>query len=175
MKLPKRNKIDKNKSINFTKKYVNTSQQVKPNGFWYSCYDDWYKWVVKEDITDFLHKYIHKIIINKNVTTNIMNKDKNKLLVIKNIKDFDLFNKIYGTKKVPRIIHGMNHQTINWKKVANDYGGIEICPFIRKRQHYVWYGSWDVASGCIWNTKPIIQTTKLIYKKINKKYVKIVP
>ena len=42
-----------------------------------------------------LHKYIHKININKNVLTDIRYKNKEKILVINNIKDFDLFNKKY--------------------------------------------------------------------------------
>ena len=93
--------------------------------------------------------------------TNIHNKDKNKLLVIKTMKDFDIFNKRYR-------IEENTYSLINWKIVAKDYGGIEICPFISKRKNYIWYSSWDVASGCIWNIKSIIKNIQLIYeKKIN--------
>jgi hypothetical protein len=42
MKLPKRNKIDEKKNIEFTRKYTHSSRQIKPNGFWYSCHDSWY-------------------------------------------------------------------------------------------------------------------------------------
>ena len=169
MKLPKRNKIDKNKNIEFTKKYKISLHQLKPSGFWYSCYDDWYNWIIEEDLIEFLYKYIHKININVNIMTDIRNKDKNKLLVIKNIQDLDLFNNIYGvTIKLPF------HVYIDWKKVKQDFGGIEICPYLHKRRKiYAWYCSWDVASGCIWNTASIIKNTELIYQKINQKYIPI--
>ena len=162
MRLPKRNKIDKNKKITFnvTTKYKQTKgYYYKPKGFWYSCYNDWYNWVSIE-MPEWLHKYIHKININKDVLTDIRNKNKNKLLVINNVKDFDIFNKRYGYKR-----------GINWIKVAEDYGGIEICPFLYKRSNYLWYAIWDVASGCIWNTKSIIKNSELIYEKKKGKYV----
>ena len=96
MKLPKRNKIDKNKIIklNYEKKYEQTKSR-KPNGFWYSCHNNWYNWILNE-MPEWLHKYIYKININTNILTNIHNKDKDKLLIINNIKDFDIFNKKYG-------------------------------------------------------------------------------
>jgi hypothetical protein len=109
-------------------------------------------------MVDLLYKYIHKLNIDRNVLTDIRNKDKNKLL-----EDFDLFNKKYG-----------KDSSINWKKVSEDYGGIEICPFLKKRREKnVWYWAWDVASGCIWNTKSIIKNTELIYEKKKHKYIKV--
>lgn len=166
MILPKRNKIDKNKKINFLHLKYNNIIHLKPSGFWYSCHNDWYNWIIKIKILHFLHKYIHKINLCKNIMTNIHNKDKNKLLVIKTMKDFDIFNKRYR-------IEENTYSLINWKIVAKDYGGIEICPFISKRKNYIWYSSWDVASGCIWNIKSIIKNTELIYEKKKNKYVKV--
>ena len=59
MKFPKRNKIDKNKKIifNFEYKYKQPYQGLKPNGFWYSCYDSWYEWCL-QNMPSGLHKYI---------------------------------------------------------------------------------------------------------------------
>jgi hypothetical protein len=55
---------------------------IKLDGFWYSCYNSWYNWCLKE-IPHWLHKYFHKI--NKNILTNIKNKNKYyKILSFKN-------------------------------------------------------------------------------------------
>ena len=171
MKLPKRNKIDKNKKINFNfkKVYKQSNSDFKPNGFWYSYYNDWYNFIQKE-AQQFQYKYIHKININSKVLTDIKNKNKDKILVINNLKDFDIFNKRYG-----HIHHGENKKfdVVNWKKVSKDYGGIEIGPYLIKRRHLSWYYSFDVASGCIWNIKAIIKNAELIYIKKKGKYVKI--
>lgn len=164
MILPKRNKISKSKNINFKTKYKQNNI-YKPIGFWYSCRNYWYDWVISEDMTHFLHKYIIQVNIKNNITTNIHNKDPNKLLVIRSLKDFDLFTNTYKIKI---------SDNINWIKVSKDFGGIEICPYLEKRRHAHWYYGWDVASGCIWNTDSIIKNIKLIYEK-NKdnEYVKI--
>ena len=74
------------------------------------------------------------------------------------------------SNKIPNIIY---YYYINWVKVSKDYGGIETCPFLWKRKGYLWYGSWDVASGCIWNTKAIIKNSELIYEKKKGKYIKV--
>lgn len=173
MKLPKRNKIYKNKNININKKYKQ-SINWKPDGLWYSCYNEWYDFLIDSKINYYLHKYIHKININKNIITNIRNKNKDKLLVIKNMKDLNLFNKIYGLKFKMKI-NGNNKITdiINWIKVSQDYGGIEICPFLSKGRKYLWYSTWDIGSGCLWNTKAIIKNTELIYEMKNGKYISI--
>ena len=163
MKLPKRNKIDKHKKINFN--LENTYNQkvngFKPCGFWYSCYNDWYDWTQREEL--FQYKYIHQININSKVLTNIDNKDTDKLLVIHNLKDFDIFNKRYAyldTNQNDTELFGNNikweNYLVDWDKVSQDYGGIEICPYLKKRKHYLWYHSFDVASGCIWNIKSIL-------------------
>ena len=180
IKLPKRNKIDKNKKINFN--FENTYNQkvngFKPSGFWYSCYNDWYDLTQREDL--FQYKYIHQININSRVLTNIQNKDTDKLLVIHNLKDFDIFNARYAyidTNQNDTELFGNNikwqNYLVDWDKVSQDYGGIEICPYLKQRKHYLWYNSFDVASGCIWNIKSIIKNSDLIYEKKKGKYVKV--
>ena len=174
MNLPKRNRIDGNKKKIFREKYKNYINQGKPNCFWYSCYNSWYNWIIKEGMDSLLHNYIHKINIKSNIITDIWNKDKNKLLVIKNISDFEVFHKRYSKKS--KIIHSnefISNEFINWKKVANDFGGIECCPYIPVYKKYIWFSLWDVASGCVWNTESIIKKTELIYKRKAEKYIKL--
>jgi hypothetical protein len=170
MKLPKRNKISNSKKINLNEKFTNKTAQ-KPSGIWYACSKSWFNWIIKQDIPEWFHKYIHKISLNKGVLTNINNKDPNKLLIIKNTKDFDLFNKAYGVL-LPTYMRskGYHNYYINWKKVSMDFAGIEICPYLINRKKYSWYLTWDVASGCIWNTS-IINDTSIVYQKKSGKYV----
>ena len=208
MRLPKRNKMDRKKKIDFDFEYVYEQEKSapKPVGFWYSCYNSWYNWTEMNDGM-FQEKYIHKININSKVLTDIKNKNKDKLLVINNLKDFDIFNKRYGHEVV--FNKGYGHEVvipwrgsspclnlfgvpvptsspvkikskdkkwkdyfINWDQVSKDYGGIEICPYLKERDHYNWYSGFDVASGCIWNTKAIIKNSELIYEEKKGKYVK---
>ena len=47
---------------------------------------------------------------------------------------------------------------IDWPRVASDYAGIEICPYLsskRMDEDSFWYYGWDVASGCVWDSKGI--------------------
>jgi hypothetical protein len=165
MRLPKRNLISKNKKVIFDvkKKYQQPKDGLKPKGFWYSCYNGWYNWLKIEGMTKWMYKYIHKINFQKDVLSTIRKKNKNKVLVISNLKDFDEFNKKYG-----------KNDLINWNKVSKDYGGIEICPHLSKRKCCFWYSTFDVASGCIWNVKPILKSSKLIYEKRKGKYIHII-
>ena len=177
MRLPKRNKISKHKKFYFDVIYLQSNELYKPRGFWYSCYNGWYDWILENNMLNFLYKYIHKINIKKNVITDIRTKDKNKLLVINNLKDFDLFNKEYGYHasygKTFWKNAGGDNILIRWNDVSKDFGGIEICPYLQKRRYYLWYNGFDVASGCIWNISPIIENINLVYQKKNKEYIKV--
>ena len=65
---------------------------------------------------------------------------------------------------------------INWKEVAKDYGGIEISPHLPKvigDIDYLWYWTFDVASGCIWNIESIIKDTEMVYEKKKGVYVEV--
>jgi len=159
------------KNINlYNKKYKQPILGVKPNGFWYGCNNDWYKWCKYEGMNEFLLKYIHKISLNYNIKTTLNKPNKEKLLIINNEKDFIKFDKLYGITK-------QKYRYIIWKMVFNDFGGIEICPHFNKfvgNEKYMWYWSWDVASGCIWNIKTIIKKIEPIYiKNKNGKYLKL--
>jgi hypothetical protein len=51
---------------------------------------------------------------------------------------------------------------IDWYRVAEQYDGIIITPYIYERrltEYTTWYYSWDCASGCIWNGKAIANIT----------------
>ena len=108
----------------------------KPEGLWYSCgsaWDDWCKSEYPGGIRE--SDYIYRVVI-----------DPSKMMIIRNAKDFLAFEKRY-------LVKGVLDDEIDWKAVARDYDGIEICPYQRKfRMDHFWYYGWDVASGCIWGS-----------------------
>lgn len=181
--LPKRNIITNHKIIDKSKlKYKQYRHSLKPNGMWYSLYSSWYNHITFQDMDYKIKDYIHKIELNENIFTNLQNPDPNKILQIKNLDDVAIFTRKYKIAKGNRKKMNMdpkskiyfNYSEIDWKKVAKDYGGIEFYPYIKysslffNKKHleiYIWYQAIDISSGCIWNTKSIIHTIKLMYKK----------
>ena len=161
MRFPKRNIITYKTTFDLKKKYKQNNG-AKPVGIWYSYYGSWYKFIIDNNMNEELHDNIYKINIKKDKLTNINLKDKDKILLINNVKDFDKFTKKYKTK----------NKLINWKDVANDFGGIEIAPYFSEKRFTYWYYPWDVASGCIWNLD-IIKNIELSFKKVKGEYKKI--
>ena len=77
------------------------------------------------------------------------------MLMIHTLEDLYSFTKKYGG----------SDGLINWQVVANEYGGIEISPYMwpaRNDRRTWWYYSWDVASGCIWNKEVITNIEKIV-------------
>ena len=72
---------------------MNKNKEWNPIDFWYS----WYNWIY-----DLVDKWFY-------------NTEQKKVLVLKNKKDFDIFNKKYKKRK-----------NINWERVSNDYKEVEI-------------------------------------------------
>lgn len=45
---------------------------------------------------------------------------------------------------------------INWPKVAENFDGIIIAPYLSDCRHDLsWYYTWDCASGCIWDARAV--------------------
>jgi hypothetical protein len=149
-------KLYLNKKNEFRNDFFTNIEQSdinKPFGLWYSCGVDWYNW----------SKYnLPEKISNKRVFT--FKVDYSKILKISSEKELLNFNDKYS------IIHesDKNNKLIDWKKVTNEYDGIEICPFFKKYMFEFpskdtrtkslfesWYSTWSVASGCIWNKNVI--------------------
>ena len=141
------------KKINLRKKQ---SIGYKPIGFWYSCNDEWLKWL-RSEMPHWEGEYYYKINI-----------DDGKMLKLSNFKELIEFTKKYGIKeqynlKGPEELN-FKHINIDWPLVAKQYSGIEICPYIfQARLKLLWSYGWDVASGCIWN-KNAIHSIELVNK-----------
>ena len=119
----------------------------KPKGLWYGCGDSWIEWV-RGEMPHWLEKanYLYEIKLGE------------KIIQISNDDEFNNFQSEFGftpSTKFPST-------AIDWGMVqAQDYHGVEICPYQGQRRMNLdtgetgWYYTWDVASGCIWNSAGI--------------------
>tara|TARA_R100000544_G_scaffold25120_1_gene12730 strand:- start:1025 stop:1771 length:747 start_codon:yes stop_codon:yes gene_type:complete len=124
--------MSKEKEISF-RDQSNQKTGRKPKGLWYGIGASWIDWV-RGEMPEWEEDYTHLIDV-----------DPNKIKVIKNYDELIEFNKQYS--------EGDN---INWGEVARTYDGIEIVPHIGKARFELdWYGTWDIASGCIWGGNAI--------------------
>ena len=113
---------------------------AKPFGLWYAIGTGWIDWV-KDNMPEWEREYAFVLDI-----------DESRLLKIDNYQDLQAFNEEYG-------IEG---NYIDWDKVSQKYGGIEIAPYIyQARYDMLWYYGWDVASGCVWASN-MVKNSKLI-------------
>jgi len=119
--------------------------QAKPAGLWYSCgaaWDEWCEYGMPEWITGAPHVYSLEI-------------NPSNMLVINTGEELMAFNEEYG-----KDFHSMSF--IDWAAVAQQYDGIEICPYQWKyRTDLSWYYAWDVASGCIWGERAFKSVEKI--------------
>lgn len=128
-------------------------QQIgaKPKGFWYDCDGEWARWVA-EAMPYRIGKHNYKVQV-----------DTSKMIVIRNYREFVAFENKYKTTVLDQVpgFADENDLWINWPKVARDYSGIEIAPFISKADDRNWYYVWDVASGCIWEKSALKNVEKV--------------
>jgi hypothetical protein len=120
------------------------SSHIKPNGLWVSVKGehDWEAFCRGENFS------VERL---KNETPIIIKPDAN-ILWVHGTKEFDAFAEKYGLDA------RYGGRCINWPKVAEDYDGIIIAPYIWERRLHEsssWYYGWDCASGCIWNLEAI--------------------
>lgn len=118
----------------------------KPRGLWLS--DDsehgWKQWCESEDwnLGGFEYRTPFVITTGANVLT------------LRNMSNLLSFDDEYGAEA------GYGIRGIDWARVAADYDGILITPYIweaRLDGAVSWYYGWDCASGCFWNLSAIEQ------------------
>jgi hypothetical protein len=132
---------------------------MKPRGVWFGIGSSWKDWVSTEygnSSTDIQGHF------PTNKETAIVLKRNAKILRITSAKGLNEFTKKYPgedeyLKPIKNVEYGLGRM-INWKRVAKDYDGIIIAPYIASRRLSIqtpWYYGWDVASGCVWNIDAI--------------------
>lgn len=110
----------------------------KPDGVWYACGFDWLDWVLSE-MPQWAHPYIYNLKI-----------DKSDFKIIRTPGELVKFAKKYVIGDVS------TSMKVNWSRLAENYTGIEICPYQPSLRHeFMFYYGWDIASGCVWDTHTI--------------------
>jgi len=138
----------------------------KPFGLWYGIGNSWLR-VVHPMMTG---AYLYELETTSAVLK-IRNVDEVRKFTLKygaaaktNISDEQKEDWLKKRKRMPYTIHNMFPSSLypDWSKVAQDYAGLEINPFIAgdKRD---WYDSWEVASGCIWRPEGVSKLTLVAY------------
>lgn len=139
----------------------------KPRGLWYASGTDWLKWAIDEDYKN-TYKYFYKLKMNY---TDIDNVDKNSVLKLDNRRDYVKFIREYELGADP------GFETIDWKRVAKDYAGLELIPYEDYMKSFMdkemaselglehapimWSSGWDVASGCVWRVTGIKSVSRI--------------
>lgn len=153
---PRRLHMSRHKALSI-KKFKEKEQKIemKPTGLWYGLGDSWIDWCMNE-VSGWLSPYIYELVL-----------DEDKVLKVSNIAEFEKLEQEYlgvpehfkllqdmTTLGDPRMMSFFNQ--IDYPKIAETYGAIEIAPYIwKKRLESIWYYPWDCASGCIWNRSAI--------------------
>mgnify|MGYP001563943256 FL=1 len=130
----------------------------KPKGFWYDVDLDWLRWLEGEDYLDnpqWMRPYLYEVFI-----------DETPCLMIRDAMQLDAFHERHSVPLIPGITsHAKN---IDWPRVAEKYSGVEIAPYLWQRRlepGFLWYYSWDCASGIVWRADALKEIRLLTRSK----------
>lgn len=128
--------------------------EMKPRGLWLSNDDadafGWKAWCEGEDwnMGGFVHATDFTLAADANILT------------IGTMDELLAFTDEYGTPPPWGDSTTMEMTMfIEWPRVAADYDGILITPYIwagRLDRRTFWYYGWDCASGCFWNLDALV-------------------
>ena len=122
----------------------------KPYGLWFARGDGWMQFIDRNHF-GIIGKQAHKLNLN---TSEIAQVNKN------TIKDFEkkyLVGKDFFNDLSPIYGDGV----IDWKKVAEDYSGVEVNLESFGESRPKWLTGWDITSGALWNDKALNGTSHL--------------
>ena len=119
-----------------------TRLNFKPEGLWYSIGSSWIDWCLGAQFGG-IGKYIYEVELNPKSNIFILDTEDKVMGFSEKYRKTDDF---YVTLKTINI---------DWKKVMEDFDGIEINPYfqeLRFDNYLIWYYGWDVPSGCLWKS-----------------------
>lgn len=106
---------------------------AKPNGLWYAFGSEW---------IDF-HPQALK---SEKLSIFELEIDRTRFLHLVDKKIIKLIDSTYRTS---------NNSDLDWRRIAQIYDGIEVSPFINDDDMPSWYKTFDIRSGCVWNSKTL--------------------
>lgn len=130
-------------------------REDKPCGFWVSVGDDWKQWTTDNDYERHRWKYEYQVTLAPDARILTLTTEDEVL----NLADRYPYVAPWS-REVKRVYP-------DWPAIYQDFDGIVIAPYqhlVYLRMDTLWYGSWDAASGCIWNLHTIstISNTKVL-------------
>ena len=132
------------------KKTIGQDYGTKPKGLWYSLGNEWADFI-ENKMPEWSKDYVSAFVLDV---------DDSYILKIDSVKELKELEENHG-----------DWEGISWWRVQNDldYYGVEISPHQKNYSHVLnWYRYWDIASGCIWDTRCIKSITKIFPReKIN--------
>jgi len=116
----------------------------KPLGLWFSVESDrqdgWIDWCKDNAWRDPDEAFHTELDV-----------DMSRMLLISSANELDLFHAEYAANPWPPYPQ--------WNKVADQWDGIVIAPYIVERRFEGdasrWYYGWDCASGCVWDASAV--------------------
>ena len=124
----------------------------KPRGFWLSddaAEQSWPEWCKGEDWGLERLALAHAVTLRADA----------RILRAASAAEIDRLTKLYNAPLYPGCRFG---QALDWARVATEYQGIIITPYIWSRRvdgEAGWYYTWDCASGCIWDAAAVESIT----------------
>jgi len=131
---------------------VNISQNMKPFGLWYGFGLEWIDWVIREEPCWMsYYPYSYTLHLNDERIFKIGTSEEEIEDLYETLKEEDWC-------PIPRF---------DWDKLKKEYSGIEFFPYhkkgwlldncdIKRAMLYSFVCSLDVASGCIWDSRAIL-------------------
>jgi hypothetical protein len=120
----------------------------KPNGLWYADGDEWLTWCNSNQAEQFTHyKYSYELNI-----------DFSRMCVLETLESVLEFHWKYSYKYSDTL------KAIDWKKVRDDYSGIEVRNYetlywSSSMRGIIWPRNWTVSSGCVWDLSTVSWST----------------
>ena len=129
----------------------------KPAGLWYGCGTAWLDWLETQAL-DGIGTQVWSLKV-----------DMSKVKSITSEKELQRFSYMYADHS--KYSHS-GPTTMNWNKASQKFSGIECCPYpvssdsklqmkfdSKLQMKFLWYFALDVASGCIWDTSSITNSS----------------
>ena len=114
------------------------TDSIKPAGVWYAMGDEWLQFCEAE-MPDFLvrNPYVYVLDVRQD-----------RIRCLTDVEDTRRFSMEYSTDGV---------DLVNWKRAASAYDGLMVSEYHTDSEcrEWVWYSSWDVASGVVWDKSKI--------------------
>jgi hypothetical protein len=156
------------RSLSMSRSYLQGTHEMKPRGLWYSIGKEWINWCNSE-MPGWISKYNH-----------ILDIDTSRILIISTGEDVKRLERKYQGREQEFEKWGNRYITIDWDRLSRDFDGIEIRNYYDIRfsrdeesrfsetpwHENLWFGFWDVPSGCIWNLRSLKASTPVLTKNL---------